>query len=143
MKKSEKIRKNIESDKELSKIFKNSEFYDTENFIQNAERYIKAIKQRRIICNIDSVTKSGMSRTIKFMECQKVTGRNEYRYLNFYSLFDMLGYSPDRQGFSRITGCGMDMIFHTNYTIIHRLHRLGFINRNQCDILAQNTPQIT
>lgn len=142
MKKSEKIRQNIESDNELSKIFKKSEFYDSESFIENAQRYIKAIKQRRVICNIYSVSKSGMSRTIKFMECQKVSGRNEYSYLNFYSLFHMLGYNPDRQGYSRITGCGMDMIFYTNYQIIHRLYKLGFITRNQCDILAQNTPQV-
>lgn len=142
MKKLDKIIKNIESDKELLKKFKSSEFYNSESFIENGMRYIKAIKQRRMICNIGSVSKSGMSRTIKFMECRKISGRNEYSYLNFYSLFDMMGYNPDIGGYSRITGCGMDMIFYTNYQIIHRLHKIGFINRKQCDILAQNTPQI-
>ena len=147
MKKIDRIIKNIESDKDLIKrINKDSYVYNPNNsidsFIENAERYIKAIKQKRILCSIDSVSRSGMSRTIKFMECAKIDGRNEFIYLNFHSFFDMMGYNPDRNGYSRITGCGMDMIFYTNYTIIHRLHKLGFITRKQCDILAQNTPQV-
>jgi hypothetical protein len=57
-------------------------------------------------------------------------------------LFTILGFTKSRSNdfYFSIGGCGMDMIFHTNYTIIHRLHRLGFINKKQCDFLAQQTP---
>ena len=54
-----------------------------------------------------------------------------------------LGFSPANKNsnYFRIYGCGMDMIFHTNYTIIHKLARLGFLNKKECESLAQNTPQ--
>ena len=41
-----------------------------------------------------------------------------------------------------IGGCGMDMIFHTNYTIIHRLYKLGFMTKKECEKLCQMTPSI-
>jgi hypothetical protein len=140
MKKQEKIETAIKANKELySLIIKQ---YSIETFINDAKRYIKAIKQGRIICNIDSVSRSGMSRNIKFLECSN--NSFGYRYYNFYSLFKALGFRdiPGHQGLFRIGGCGMDMIFYTNYTIIHKLHRLGFMSQKECDILAQKTPQV-
>ena len=104
-------------------------------------RYIKAIKEARMICSIGSVSKSGMSRTIKFLEMSK--GENRHFLYNFYQFFDSLGYTKIKDSdYFRIGGCGMDMIFHTNYTIMHDLRRLGFINKEECDTLAQATPHI-
>lgn len=138
MTKQERILLNITKDKELMRRITENEYQDGKDFIDHGMRYIKAIKDRRMICSIGKVSASGMSRTIKFMECSK--GRDRYNYLNFFAFFRMLGYNPDRDGYTRIHGCGMDMIFHTNYTIIHKLCRLGFISKKQCAELAQNTP---
>tara|TARA_R100000306_G_C4332602_1_gene121032 strand:+ start:253 stop:669 length:417 start_codon:yes stop_codon:yes gene_type:complete len=117
---------------------------DTEQIYNDCKRYIKAIKEGRIICNIDKVSQSGMSRNIKFLECSKSKYyKNTHQYLNFYFLFKVLDYSEVKQtGTFRISGCGMDMIFNTNYCIIHRLKRLGFISAKQCAILAQQTPTV-
>ena len=111
-------------------------------FVQNAKRYIKAIKQGRVICNIESVSRSGMSRNLKFIECSGSI-KNGFNYLNFWSLFKNLGFNAlqNSQAF-KVNGCGMDMVFHTNYTIMHQLKNLGFINEKECSILAQNTPTI-
>ncbi len=108
-----------------------------DDFIYHARRYIKAIKAGRMLCKIESVAPSGMSRVIKFEEL------NKGQVLNFYQFFMLLGYTraKNSDGF-RVSGCGMDMIFHTNYSIIHRLHRLGFITRKQCAELAQKMPHI-
>jgi hypothetical protein len=143
MKKSEKILKNVIESKDIQKGLSKLNHFDNKEFIMNATRYIKAIKEGRIICSIDSVSKSGMSRTIKFLECKKGS-KNQHHYYNFYALFIALGYSKvsDRSDYFRISGCGMDMIFHTNYSIIHQLHQLGFINRKECAKLAQMTPSI-
>lgn len=35
-----------------------------------------------------------------------------------------------------------DEFFNTNYTIIHRLHSLGFITKEECATLAQQTPTV-
>ena len=111
---------------------------ELEGFIKQAKRYIKATKEQRIICSIDSVSHSGMSRTLKFLEMPKNGG---YLY-DFYYLFNKLGFSKVRDSDCfRITGGGMDMVFHTHYTIIHNLQSMGFITRKTCDVLAQKTPQ--
>lgn len=141
MRKNDRIKQNIANNKEISKKLQNESFYSEDQFIKDAERYIKAIKEGRMICNIDKVSASGMSRTLKFLSCGKGSQGN-YMYLNYFVFFRILGFSPadSHSHYFRIHGCGMDMVFHTNYTIIHQLHRLGFISKKQCSNLAQQTP---
>ena len=142
MKKQDRILKNIAENKELQKKIKSLNWFENQDFYNNALRYIKAIKEGRMCCIIPSVSASGMSRNIRFMECAK--RKAGYGYYNFHSLFVALGFEKSRSNNDSfiIHGCGMDMVFHTNYTIIHRLHRLGFITKKECDILAQKTPTI-
>ena len=147
MNKLERITKNINSNKELMRNINDCNGYvDTEQdrvdiFIENVQRYIKAIKEGRIICDIAKVSQSGMSRNIKFLECAK--GRDRHNWLNFWSLFKMLGYTEVKNDYTfRINGCGMDMIFHTNYTNMHQFKRLGFISNKQCEKYAQMTPNV-
>ena len=110
-----------------------------DDFVMNVQRYLKATRERRVICSIGSVSKSGMSRTMKFLEMPKNGGY----LLNFYRLFDILGHQKiSNSDYFRINGCGMDMVFNTNYNIIHNLQSLGFITRKTCDVLAQETPQV-
>ena len=137
----ERIEKNVIDNLKLSNVEKYGTT-EVELFISSAQRYIKAIKEGRVICNIESVSASGMSRILKFLECSGNTKKGFY-YYNFFKLFKDLGFSSSRKtnGF-RISGCGMDMVFHTNYTIIHQLCRLGFISKKECSKLAQNTPTV-
>ena len=132
--------KKAEANKELQKNLKKLNYYNTDRFIEDCKTYIKAIKERRMVCVIKSVSNSGMTRVIKFSSPQK-SNDGKFYYRNYNCLFIALGYSEAKNtdGF-KINGCGMDMIFHTNYTIIHRLHRLGFISQKQCNSLAQITP---
>ena len=110
-------------------------------FIDHATRYIKAIKEGRMLCSIGSVSKSGMSRTIKFLEMSG--GEGKHFLYNFYQFFEALGYKAIKDSdYFRIGGCGMDMIFYTNYQIMHDLRRLGFIDKEECDTLAQQTPHV-
>jgi len=140
MKKLEKITNRIEANKELNKTISNMSYYDTKDFIRDANDYIKAIKEGRMINSIGSVSKSGMSRTMKFLSCNGSKGRFSYR--QYSCLFEALGYKTSRESdyYFRVNGCGMDMVFHTNYTNIHNLHSLGFINKKECACLAQQTP---
>lgn len=117
-----------------------------ESFIKEAKRYVKAIKERRMICNIGKVSASGMSRNIKFLEmakCKTYDKKTRYGLSNFYQFFNVMQYTPVKDSdYFRIGGCGMDMIFHTNYTIIHNLQYLGLISKKDCESLAQATPAI-
>lgn len=134
------VLKNIEANKEIQKNLKKLNYYDADQFIKDCKTYIKAIKERRMLCIIKSVSNTGMSRVIKFSSPQKSTDGKFY-YRNYNCLFITLGYSEakNQDGF-RINGCGMDMIFHTNYCIIHNIHRLGLISKEECAHLAQETP---
>ena len=133
----EKIKANILANKDISKNIANSSYYSHENFISDSKQYIKAIADGRMLCNIVSVSNSGMSRILNFRSCEK--SKNGFYYRNYYAFFKAMGYTEVRDGF-RIGGCGMDMIFHTNYTIIRRLFALGFISKKQCEKLCQKTP---
>ena len=134
MKKAEKIAINIAKDKDLSKRINAQNYYDVSMFISDVKTYIKAIKQRRMFCVIDSVSSSGMSRNIHFHSFEKKYFRQ------YWTLFKVLGYTETKNNSFRIGGCGMDMIFHTNYNNIHTFYRLGFIDKKTCDSLSQMTP---
>lgn len=137
MRKLENIKANIDERLNLSKI----KYYDADDFIDDAKTYIKAIEQGRMACIIDSVSASGMSRTLRFVSSEKRPKWNEYYFRNYYAFFMALGYTKVKDSdFFRIHGCGMDMVFHTNYTNIHDLQRLGFLSKAQCSRLAQKTP---
>jgi hypothetical protein len=127
----------------IIKKYNKSKIYpmEKETFLEHAQRYIEAIKEHRMICSIGSVSRSGMSRTIKFLEMSK--GESRYNLLNFYQFFEALGYSKAKEnGYFKISGCGMDMIFNTNYTIMHQLKNMGFIDKDECSKLAQATPSV-
>jgi len=135
---------NVQNEKTLVKNINNVGYYSVEQFCKDAERYILAIKENRMFCRIHSVAKSGMSRTMSFHEFNvynKPEGNNRGQILNFYSFFSALGYKF-KSGMDCFTvgGCGMDMVFHTNYSIIHNLKILGFIPKDECEVLAQMTP---
>ena len=143
MKKEEKIQEKILKNKELIKNINSLNYYSISQFIGDCERYIKAIKEGRIIVDIVSVSNSGMSRRLKFLSCERVKRikKIKYNYCNYNCFLNSLGYKTRNSDFSfNVSGCGMDMIFSTNYNIIHSLHNLGFINKKQCDRLAQMTP---
>jgi len=136
---------NIEKINEYIKGYnkKNDYKIDANTFIDNAKRYVKAIKENRMICSIGLVSKSGMSRTIKFVELAKSDDSDRHHLYNFYQFFDVLGYTKIKDSdYFRIGGCGMDMIFNTNYNIIHNLKRMGFITDDECRTLSQNTPSV-
>lgn len=137
----------IEGNKQLRKAITAISHYSTEDFIRDAGLYIASIRERRMFCIIHSVARSGMSRVMSFHSfdvapANKVEPRRG-NTRQYNCLFLALGFkqSADRNGF-KINGCGMDMVFATNYNLIHNLHRLGFIDKAECDKLAQMTPNV-
>jgi len=131
----------------VSKFNKTQSYYplDTQTFNDHAERYIKACREYGLICNIESVSRSGMSRTLCFYQMSKGkdhNGKPRYYVSQFWTLFKILGFRESKGGNFVISGCGMDMVFATNYDIVHKLYNLGFIGSKECDVLAQRTPQV-
>ncbi len=141
MKKVEKIAINIANNKELTKRIEGNKYYSVDQFISDANTYIRATKEGRMMCSIHSVSGSGMSRSLSFHSFEPGKGRGYYR--QYWSLFKALGYSEIKGNNAfRINGSGMDMVFHTNYSNMRRFFNLGFIDKATCDKLAQSTPTI-
>lgn len=139
----DKIQKIQTNNKALAKRIEKDAHYTIERFIKDTEDYIKAIAERKMICTIPHVANSGMSRTIKFVSFDRVKGQKEGYIRNYFAFFTALGFREARNGDGfTIGGCGMDLVFHTNYTIIHRLHNIGLVSKKQCERLAQKTPTV-
>lgn len=124
---------------DVKKLIAKNTYYSEEQFISDAKQYIEAIKEGRVIVNIVSVSKSGMSRKLKVLAYQKNDNNDKGYYRQFNSMFEALGYKFKDYAFT-VNGCGMDMIFHTNYTTMHAFKRMGIITDKDCDNLSQQTP---
>ena len=133
--------------KEVVKAIAKNEYYNEEQFINDAKKWVEAIKQGRVICTVASVSKSGMSRKLKFLSCEPSKYNNEngeeirYNYRQYNVMLECLGFKFSRDSWAiTVNGCGMDMIFHTNYTIMHNFKSMGIITKEECESLAQMTP---
>jgi len=112
-------------------------FVDINEFISDAKTYIKAVQSGRILYDVIHVSASGMSRDIKIRSFEGTMRKGYYRTYAFF--LHVIGVTDKTYNNSvvRVQGCGMNMVFDLNYRIIHKLHSLGFINKAQCEKLAQ------
>ena len=130
--------KMVKLTKEITKAIEKEEYYSEESFINDCKTYIKAVESGRILYTVTHVSNSGMSRNINIKSFEGKMSKGYYR--NYFMLLQVLGYKlADKWNSSdiKVIGCGMNMLFATNYDIIHALNRLGFINKKECDVLAQ------
>ena len=116
-------------------IIKFNSSIEVNSFYDNAKRYIDALKQGRLIYIVKHVSKSGMSRDIYIAELVKAR-HDGFRVMTFHALLKDLGYTF-KDDCIHVKGCGMDMLFATNYDIIQTLYALRLINKVECDILSQ------
>lgn len=109
-----------------------------ESFLTDATAFCRATKRRELICHIVSVSRSGMSRRMRFMAM--VPDRRGSYLRNFNRLFAALDYRENKRGELIVHGCGMDMVFATHYNLIYAIATAGVITEKQRDELAQMTP---
>lgn len=126
----------IKLSKDIIKRLDKEEYYNEDRFISDCKQYIKAVNSGRILYTVTHVSNSGMSRDINIKSFEGKISEGYYR--NYYGMFEALGNSFNKNTNDiRVGGCGMNMLFHLNYTTIHQLQRMGFISKKRCDILAQ------
>lgn len=112
------------------------------DFRRQALRYIVASRDGRLIVRIGKVAPSGMSRTMRFVEMNAKPGRS-YQIINFFALFDALGYpAVNDDYFFRVKGGGMDIVLHTHERVLHKLSDLGFITTAEASALADIEPHV-
>ena len=120
---------------EVQKRITKENYYSETDFVNDAKAYIAAVKSGRILYTVASVSKSGISRNISVKSFEGKMTEGYYR--DYIGFLRALGYKIDGFGSVKIPGCGMNMLFATNHNIIHALHRMGFMTKKVCAVLAQ------
>jgi hypothetical protein len=82
---------------------------------------LESIRGQKFYCNIVSVSRSGMTRKMKFYAIPK--GKEELQQIT-YLIGNIADYSFDKNGNLIVGGCGMDMVFSVisnfNYAMARR-----------------------
>jgi hypothetical protein len=101
-----------ENTEERKKQFFNSTYKERLTQLNDIK---KALYNGSFYMRVVSVSKSGMSRRIQFayVKNNKIISVNDEKILN------LSGCSKD----GRVNGCGMDMLFHSQYTLFINLHK--------------------
>ena len=126
----------IKLSNEVIKFINSKEYYTQEDFLKDCKTYIKAVESGRILYRVTHVSSSGMSRDINISSYEGTMKRGSYRSYNYF--LQAMGYRFKKHSWDiTVAGCGMNMLFRTNYDIINNLKHMGIITKKKCDILAQ------
>lgn len=112
---------------------------DIESLKRGAESYVNATRKGSLCCIVKSVSKSGLSRKLKFVSVDQYGSDYSAPYYYHY-FFELLGYKSNLNNTITVNGPGMDMIFYTHYRVINMLCDFGFITESEREVLIQKTP---
>ena len=126
----------IELTKEVLKNLTKNEYYTKDNFCKDVESFIAAIRDGRLITEVISVSRSGMSRDI-MIKAFEGDYKNGY-YRNFIGMFRTLGEKVTKEGYIKVSGCGMDMVFSLKYQTLLSFENMGFLQKSEALKLANS-----
>ena len=136
MKRIEKVVEAIKKNREIMKRLNKEEYYTPEMLAGDMLTYVKALKDGRVRYSVISVSRSGMSRQIEIISCEKSADYG-YWFRQYGRMLEMLGYRVNRDNLVVVSGCGMSMTFHVNYSLMHTFCRLGLVSKAVCGKLSQ------
>ena len=128
---------NITLSKETEKRLSKEEYYTKEMLLDDTQDYIKALKEGRLQYLVMNVSSNGMSRSILIQSCEQNKTNNNFYFRQYTRMFEMLGYKLNKDYYLKVSGCGMNMLFATNYYLIQTFKNMNIITENEAEILAQ------
>ena len=128
---------NITLSKDIEKRLSKEEYYTKEMLLDDIQDYIKALKEGRLQYLVMNVSSNGMSRNILIQSCEQNKNNNNFYFRQYSRMFEMLNYKLDKDYNIRVSGCGMNMLFATNYYLIQTFKSMNIITENEANILAQ------
>lgn len=123
--------------KEMIKRLSKEEYYTQEDFTKDIQTYIKALREGRLQYLVMNVSNSGMNRNILVQSCEQNKNNNNFYYRQYSKMFEILGYKLDKNFNIKVSGCGMNMLFATNYNLIRTFKNMNIITAEDCEMLAQ------
>ena len=128
---------NITLSKEIEKRLSKEEYYTKDMLLDDIQTYIEALKEGRLQYLVMNVSSSGMNRNILVQSCEQNKTNNNFYFRQYSRMFEMLGYKLNKDYNIKVSGCGMNMLFATNYNLIHTFKNMNIISDLECEILAQ------
>ena len=128
---------NIILSKEIEKRLSKEEYYTKDMLLDDIQTYIEALKEGRLQYLVMNVSSSGMNRNILVQSCEQNKTNNNFYFRQYSRMFEMLGYKLNKDYNIKVSGCGMNMLFATNYNLIHTFKNMNIISDLECEILAQ------
>ena len=128
---------NITLSKDIEKRLSKEEYYSKEMLLNDIEDYIKALKEGRLQYLVMNVSSNGMNRNILIQSCEQSKTTNNFYFRKYSRMFEMLNYKLDKDYTLRFSGCGMKMLFATNYYLIQTFKSMNIISELEAEILAQ------
>jgi hypothetical protein len=128
---------NITLSKETEKRLSKEEYYSKEMLLSDIQDYIKALKEGRLQYLVMSVSPNGMSRNILIQSCEQNKTNSNFYFRQYSRMFEMLGYKLNKDYYLKVSGCGMNMLFATNYYLIQTFKNMNIITDLECEILTQ------
>ena len=128
---------NITLSKNIEKRLLKEEYYNKELLLRDIELYINALKEGRLQYLVTKVSPNGMNRNILIQSCEQSKNTNNFYFRQYTRMFEMLGYKLDKDYNIRVSGSGMNMLFATNYNLIHTFKNMNIITDAEAEILAQ------
>ena len=121
--------------KEVSKNLAKNEYYTEANFYEDVDAFITAIQDGRLITEVIAVSRSGMSRSIMVKAFEGNYKKGYYR--NFIGMFHALDEKVTKEGYIKVSGCGMDMVFSVKYQTLLSFENMGFLQKGEALKLAE------
>ena len=128
---------NITLSKEIEKRLSKEEYYTKDMLLDDIQTYIKALKEGRLQYMVMNVSSNGMNRNILVQSCEQNKTSNNFYFRQYSRMFEMLGYKLNKDYNIKVSGCGMNMLFATNYNLIHTFKNMNIISSAEAEILAQ------
>ena len=136
MKRIDRVIEAIKKNKEIMKRLNKEAYCTPELLASDMQTYVNALRDGRVRYSVISVSRSGMSRQIEIISCEKSADYG-YWFRQYGRMLEMLGYRVNRDNLVVVGGCGMSMTFHVNYSLMHTFCRLGLVSKAVCGKLSQ------
>lgn len=121
--------------RDIIKRLDGNKYYSQEDFISDCKTYMKALQAGRVLYTVTHVSRSGMTRYIDVTSYEGTRKKGYFR--NYYTMLSVLGYSFNQCNEIKVSGCGMDMLFATNYNIIQTFKNIGLVSKPKANRLSQ------
>lgn len=102
-------------------------YYPEDFFLRHAREYISALREGRLCCVIDKVSRTGTSRQVRVFSLDKIQGTKRFSDYHYTRFIQMFGYKRVKNNIV-LRGVGLNVIHAMNEYICGKLRDCGMLS---------------